>query len=194
MLALFLLVAGLWLGGVGQENQETLPAGKSRQIASLLNANTAFLYQKGVAAVGAKVNSLFALPSGFPTELLRRSAAADGEGKAETPVKPAKGWKQRNPPPPSAEVAVPAPPPKAAPPPQAKTKPVEYLGCMTTLSGKLVALLRDPASGSTTFVEPEGKFEGLKVKAFTAKQITIQDAKGTDVTIAFGQQDKLLLE
>jgi hypothetical protein len=65
---------------------------------------------------------------------------------------------------------------------------------MTTLSGKTVALLRDPQSGSTSFVEATGQFDGLKVKAFTAQQITIQDAKGSDVTIGFGQKDKLLLE
>jgi hypothetical protein len=69
-----------------------------------------------------------------------------------------------------------------------------YRGCMTTASGKQVALLVDATARTTTFLAPGTSLGGFVVDRFDTEQLVIRAPDGRSTVIAFGETRQITLE
>jgi len=100
-------------------------------------------------------------------------------------------------------------PPRDPPPVEVKTVPqvvavpvkptvnqlvIEYMGTITSVSGKKLAMLRNRNSGETAAVQVGATFSKYKITSFSPKEAIAEDAKGAEITFALGQQTRIPLE
>ncbi len=90
----------------------------------------------------------------------------------------------------------PEPPPEPQKPPEVRV--VEFLGMMTTTSGKRSAYIQmtNPANKNQElrFLSTGSMLDGLKIENFSEDSLTVIDAKGEKQEILFGQKKSITLE
>lgn len=170
----------LWLIGLGERAPTQLAAGAAPVQVSLLNQDTAFRFQEPLP----QASFTGAHPFTFDSQLHARRPPRQGRDV---------------PPPTNVTVAVRPPEnptarvPPAQPPPPKPQRRVQYLGTMTTPSGRTVGMLRDSTAGAL-LIEAGKEYEGLKVKGFSAKELTAVGPTGAELVIPFGQEAQVPLE
>jgi len=177
----------------------TTTAGAAVSQRSLLNEATAFAFLQPPAAPAADLRNPFGFTCKMPAQA--QAVAAPTERRA---------WrrdKTPSPPPPAeekpaakvAEKKKPGPPPPAPPPPK-RTVSIAYRGVYKggDEAGRQLAFLSSQAGGAgaaAMAVAGAGQaVAGVTVKTFTPEALVVTAPTGEEVTIALGQQKKILLE
>lgn len=180
--ALFAAVLLAWVLKLGAYRLQSTPSRDMPPAVAFLNPETAFAFTRELPPVALKKESPF-------------NHEVRGRPKPKPPEPPPTATPPPVSPPLGATpsvAGVKTNPDQGKPKPPSKPPPLmrrfEYLGVMTATSGKVLALLRDVDSGSSTFVAETETLLGFKVKAYTRKSITLQDPKGTEVTVEYGQR------
>lgn len=172
MALLFVLALILWVTGFGHERVAGTATHPAPQQRHYLNPATAFAFSEELPPLNIKNSSPFLFA-----------------------VRPPH---QRGPPPPRDPPVDPPPFKKVdvGPPPKAPVtrRMIEYLGTMTTASGRSVALLLDRNSGQTSVVQAGAMFSKYKIKSFSPKEAVAEDAKGAEVVFPLGTQTGIPLE
>lgn len=193
-LALALCILQWGWGIFGEEEAGTTTKGATPMQKPLLNLASAFAFRTPPPEYTDKAHAFqanIARTADRPNRAWSRPAFTGG-AKPEPP-KP----EPPKPEPPKPTPPTPTPPPPAAPPkppPPKRTQTVEYRGCMTSASGKQLALVQDVASKKVAYVQKGEKLGDLTVGGFTAQALTVLDGKGQESAVDFGKQKKILLE
>ncbi len=213
--AMFLMIGILvaWAGGFGHYTPKTLAMKTVPHQTTYLNRNTAFRFREKLPPPMIKEPH----PFFFVIQLRPKTdRALPWETKNQVgQVVPKRQWQD---PVKVQQITETVPPVKADEPPKVEpvktattttattpkmdlpppkppaTATLHYLGCMTTPSGRAAALIKDVSSGQTVFIEAADEFAGFKIENFTEKALTVTCPKGNEVTIAFGEQAKVVIE
>ena len=183
-----------WIWGVfGEEQGGTTTKGATPTQRPLFNSGNAFAFLKPPPVYEDKEHAFLA------SLRLQARPAARAWGtrtfsapKAPEPpkVEPPKVVAPTPTPPPT-------PPPVVAPPPPPKpkrTQTVEYRGCMTSASGKQLALVQNVTSKKVAYVQKGDKLGDVTVGDFSAQSLTVLDGKGQESAVDFGKQKTITVE
>ena len=195
-----------WLFGLLGGGEGSVQGAKHRErIASLINMETAFAFRQQLPPQHMDQHPFFFVlkvpEKRKPTRPWKQST------KATKPKRTGKNWGILNPfgkkPKVTKSGASAKPTAKPAVKPAAKkslvkAKPkvmriIQYQGCMTTGSGKRLALVRELKTNKLRYLLPGDKLGEFAVKDFDDKKLNVTDPGGKNIQVPFGQQKKVLL-
>ncbi len=207
VMVLILLGLGVnWLLGLFGGGEGSVQATKHRdRIMSLINMETAFAFKQELPPPHMNQHPFFfvlKIPEGRrPTKPWKRpkigtrkkkgipNPFAKKPGTAKKP-RPATGKPAK---PAAKTVAVkPKPKPKSKPKPKV-LRIVQYQGCITTGSGRRLALVRELKTNNLKYLLPGDKLGEFSVKDFDSNKLVVTDPQGRTFQIAFRQKKKILL-
>jgi len=181
---------GVWwiVGRFGAGEGSTVPPRRAPTHRPLINLDTALAFRQPSPPLNLEQHPFFFV-------LQRPQTAVQKPWK-----KPA--FKIKRPPPkkitppnhPKTKPKTPAKPTKPSKPAMRKiVRIIEYRGCMTTPSGKKLALVFEQTTKRLDYMLPDEKVGGLKIKEFTPKKLVLVDPNGKPVEVNFGQTHKVTI-
>ncbi len=175
---LLLLLAVLWLAGIGQFKAEKAIVKPMPPRKSWLNLDTAFAFRD---------TALPPRPSGpsIVTLILKpidRPNLGDGGGPA-----PGQAGEDRGPKPPILPI-----PPKPPPPP--RTYSLTFIGTIKSVLGHELAMVRDDTAKKTVCVRPGATINAIRILAVSPQELRVKDGRGAEISMPPNQTVKLLLE
>ncbi|NOY80387.1 MAG: hypothetical protein GXP31_05200 [Kiritimatiellaeota bacterium] len=207
--AMVLILLGLgvnWLLGLFGGGEGSVQATKHRdRVTSLINMETAFAFKQELPPPHMNQHPFFFVlkvpEARKPTKPWKKrprlkTTKTGKRGGIPNPFakKPGTGKKPR----PAAKKPAAKTAKAVAPKPKPKPKPkvvriVQYQGCITTGSGKRLALVRELKTNKLQYLLPGDKLGEFSVKDFDSKTLVVTDPQGRVFRIAFSQQKKILL-
>jgi hypothetical protein len=182
LFALFLI---LWLGGFNRPEEGTPAQQEIPSHPSLINSQTAFAFCEELPV------PKFQAPHAFSASLKERVPL-----RPPTPKKPPEVKPKPKP--------LPKPEPKPQPKPEPKVKPkpkpkpqvmrtVTYLGCLTSASGKKLALVQELDTGRTLSLQVGDRGAGFEVLAFSGESLTATIPGGRQVVVKVGAKQAFVI-
>ncbi len=165
------LVLTVWVFGLGEEGTVSQPVERPPHETPLINPETAFRFLDST--------DLPPLAETSPFHFLPKTTLP-------SPPRPPP------PPPPPRSTSRPTPAPRPTPKP---SMIFEYLGVMTTPSGRTLALVRDVKADRIHYLQAGDKLaEQFEVTAMSETEITFENTAGDTESIPFSQRKTFILQ
>lgn len=203
--AIVLVLIGLganWLFGLLGGGEGSVEGGKHHAgIASLINMETAFAFRQELPPLHMNQHPFFFVlkvpekkkptrPWGIKKPTGKKWNITNPFGKKPKTAKTRPAGKAR----PAAKSATkPATKTAAVKPKPKVVRIIQYQGCMTTGSGKRLALVRELKTSKLSYLLPGDKLGEFSVTDFDTRKLNVTDPGGKDIQIKFGQKKKVLL-
>jgi len=189
---IWLAIGGGWLyGRLGGGEGDLRPPQKTQAPRSLVNLRTALAFRKPPAPLRMERD-----PFLFVLKVPKVAAIKPWKKHPKFHVK-IPHVKHVTPPKPKKTGTAPKKTAKPAPKPKPKkriVRIVQYQGCMTTASGRKLALIRELTTKRLDYMAPGSRLGELIIQDFDTKGLRVKDPRGKVFTIGFSQKRQITFE